>query len=150
MARSIKHTFFFPHPQELVWEYLTDPDLMSQWLMKSNFKPELGHEFQFKTKPLPKLGFDGNVYCKVLEIDEPHKLVYSWVGGMPGKTPNLDSVVTWTLIPKDGGTELQLEHAGFRGVKNLISFLAMNSGWKKIGKRVQELIQKNYHGHSAA
>ncbi|WP_304237124.1 SRPBCC domain-containing protein [Jiulongibacter sediminis] len=149
MSRTIQHTFFIPQSPEVVWEYLTDSELLSQWLMKNSFKPELGYEFQFHTKPMPKVGFDGIVYCKVIELNKPHKLSYTWVGGMPGKKPNLDSVVTWTLKAIEGGTELYLEHAGFRGVKNLIGYLAMNSGWKKIGKRIQELIENQSHGNSA-
>jgi hypothetical protein len=43
-------------------------------------------------------------------------------------------VVTWTLTPRDNGTELVLEHTGFRGMKNLIPYIAMKSGWVKIMK----------------
>lgn len=118
--------------------------------MKNNFKPELGYEFEFKTKPIPKVGFDGIVHCRVTELKKPEKLSYTWVGGMQGKKPNLDSVVTWTLTARDGGTDLMLEHAGFRGVKNLIGYLAMSSGWKKIGKRLTELIDKENHDSNAA
>jgi len=37
MTKSIKHQFFFPHPPETVWEYLTKPELMEQWLMRNDF-----------------------------------------------------------------------------------------------------------------
>jgi uncharacterized protein YndB with AHSA1/START domain len=132
MQKDIKHTWFFDHPKEKVWHFLTDSELISQWLMKNNFKPVVGHKFQFYTKPIIQFGFDGNVYCEVLEIIPLKKLVYSWKGG-PGKGKiSLDSVVTWTLVEKENGTELTLEHNGFKGLKNFVGYLFMNAGWKKI------------------
>jgi len=97
--------------------------------MENDFKPEVGHKFMFTTKPKIKVGFDGNIYCEVLEIIPFQKLSYSWKGG-PGKGKiTLDSIVTWTLTPKDNGTELQLDHTGFKGMKNYITYLIMNKGW---------------------
>jgi uncharacterized protein YndB with AHSA1/START domain len=136
MQRDIRHTWFLQSPPETVWDYLTIPELLAQWLMESDFQPVVGHKFMFNTKPKVKLGFDGMIYCEVLEVNPIKKLVYSWKGG-PGKGKiTLDSVVTWTLVPKDNGTELQLVHAGFTGVKNYISYLIMNKGWEKIIKRL--------------
>jgi uncharacterized protein YndB with AHSA1/START domain len=68
MQRNIKHTFFFPNSPEDIWEYLTKSELIAQWLMENNFKLEVGYDFQFNTKPIIKFGFDGKIYCKVLEI----------------------------------------------------------------------------------
>jgi hypothetical protein len=70
MAKVIKHQYFFAHPVETVWEYLTNSELMAQWLMKNDFQPVLGHEFQFRTGGKPNLNFDGIFYCKVLNILE--------------------------------------------------------------------------------
>ena len=81
MPNSINHKLFFPNPPAAVWEYLTNSELMELWLMKNDFKPIVGHEFQFKTNPMPGFDFDGNIYCKVLEIVPNKKLIYSWKGG---------------------------------------------------------------------
>ena len=114
MQRDIKQTWILKHSPEKVWEFLTSSELLSQWLMENNFRAEVGYKFQFKAKPRP--GFDGNVYCEVLELQPNKRLSYSWKGG-PGKGKIvLDSVVSWTLIRRDYGTELQLEHSGFKGV----------------------------------
>jgi len=78
MAKIIKHQFFYPHPTETVWEYLTNPELMAQWLMKNDFQPIVGHDFQLRTGPILSLDFDGIFYCKVLEIVPFKKLSYSW------------------------------------------------------------------------
>jgi uncharacterized protein YndB with AHSA1/START domain len=148
MQRDIKHQFFFSHSPEVVWEYLTDPELLALWLMPSDFKLELDHKFQFKTKPKINLGFDGTVYCKVLEIVPNRKLVYSWQGGMSKEIPKLDSIVIWTLSPTEGGTALQLEHNGFKGFKNYLPYLIMNKGWLKIGKRLIAKINAGRHGRA--
>lgn len=136
MEKSIRHQFTFPVPPEVVWQHLTDSKLLAQWLMPNDFKPLLGHQFQFGTKPRYALGFDGRVYCEVLEIEAPKKLVYSWKGGMSKTKPLIDTIVTWTLTEVPGGTLLKLEHSGFRGIKNAIPFFIMNNGWAKIGKRL--------------
>ena len=99
MTKSIKHQFFFPHPPETVWEYLTKSELMELWLMKNDFQPIVGLDFQFRTNPIPSLDFDGIFYCKVLEIVPFKKLSYSWKGGPGNGEITLDSVVVWKLEP---------------------------------------------------
>ncbi|MEJ0080314.1 MAG: SRPBCC domain-containing protein [Puia sp.] len=74
---------FLPIPAETIWAYLTDAELLSQWLMKNDFKPVVGHQFSFRASAAPSIEFDGNVYCEVLEITAPEKLTYSWKFG-PG------------------------------------------------------------------
>src|SRR6185312_3963344 len=142
MTKSIKHTYRYSHAPEAVWDYLTRPELIAQWLMPTDFKPEVGHEFNFTTRPMPQFGFNGVVYCKVLEIVPNKKLVYSWKGGPgDGVTFTLDSVVKWTLTPTADGTELHLEHSGFRAEQET-AFTMMDAGWgQNIGK-VDELITK--------
>ena len=141
MADDIKHQFFFLHPAEQVWEYLTRAELMELWLMPNNFLPIPGHDFQFRIKPMPQLDFDGIVYCRVLEIVPNQKLSYSWQAGPGNGKIDLDSIVIWKLIPKDNGTELLLEHTGFRGYNNLGMFSAMNDGWFKNIQKIAELIK---------
>jgi uncharacterized protein YndB with AHSA1/START domain len=61
--------------------------------MANDFKPVVGHQFQFRTEPTQ--WWNGIIDCEVLEVDEPHKLSYTWVSG--GKI----TTVIWTL--KCGG-----------------------------------------------
>ncbi len=63
-----------------------------------------GRKFMFKGNAHPALDFDGNVYCEILEIDPVRKLVYSWKSGDGGGKMNIDSIVTWILIPRNQGT----------------------------------------------
>ena len=140
MSRSIVHKWFFEHDVDTVWEYLTDSELLAQWLMPNDFEPTVGHQFNFCTKPKVKFGFDGTVYCEVLEVVPKQKLSYSWKGGANGKT-SLDTVVTWMLTPQEGGVELRLEHSGFKGVRNYLPYIIMGKGWLKIVKRLLKIIK---------
>ena len=133
MQRTIKHTLFFQAPPATVWDYLTKPELMSLWLMRNDFQPVIGHDFQFTSNPVPSMDFDGIVYCKVLEIIPHKKLTYSWKCG-PGKgVITIDSLVVWTLLEKNDGTELVLENSGFKEMENfnINIYNAMNQGWLK-------------------
>ncbi len=146
MERSIIQKWQLPHPPEVVWDYLTKSELLAEWLMENDFQPVVGHKFMFRTYPKINFGFDGRVYCEVFEVVPLKRLSYSWKGG-PGKGKiTLESMVTWTLTPVDDGTELLLEHTGFRGWKNFMGYVAMNQGWgNKIRKRMRDLISKQAH-----
>jgi uncharacterized protein YndB with AHSA1/START domain len=140
MNKEIRHSWFFPHPAEIIWEYLTDSELLSLWLMKNDFKPIVGHEFRFSAAPSAAIEFDGNVYCEVLEIAVHKKISYSWkFGPAPGKTI-IDSLVVWTLTPKDGGTELLLVHSGFSDLRTIPAYDAMNTGWQINVNKIPVLI----------
>jgi uncharacterized protein YndB with AHSA1/START domain len=99
------------HPPEKIWRALTQAPLIEEWLMKTDFAPQVGHRFQFRAEPAG--GWDGVIQSEVLEIEPAGsggaaRLVYSW-GSM-----GLESTVTWTLTPVGGGTLVRMEQAGFR------------------------------------
>jgi uncharacterized protein YndB with AHSA1/START domain len=121
-AQSLSMEFDLPHPPPKVWRALTEPALLAKWLMTTDMQPVVGKAFTFKMEPTP--GWDGIVNCEVQEI-EPHKrLRYSW--GSSG----LDTVVTWTLVPKpDGGTLLRLEQSGFKPTERQ-AFAGAKAGWQ--------------------
>lgn len=143
MQKTIKHTLFFQAPPSTVWDYLTKPELMSLWLMNNDFQPVIGHDFQFNTNPVPSLDFDGIVYCKVLEIIPHKKLTYSWKCG-PGKgIISIDSLVVWTLLETNDGTQLTLENSGFKEMDNfnINIYNAMNQGWLQNMQKIPALIE---------
>ncbi|SRR5258708_257051 len=150
MTKSIKHQFFFPHPPEMVWEYLTKPELMQLWLMKNDFQPIVGFDFQFRTGPIPSLNFDGIVYCKVLEIVPLEKLSYSWKSGPGEGKITLDSVVVWKLQPTDKGTELFLEHSGFAEKENLDIYNGLMHGWLQNIQKIADRLNAAQHGNTNA
>jgi uncharacterized protein YndB with AHSA1/START domain len=150
MTKIIKHQFSFPHPPEIVWEYLTRSELMELWLMKNNFQPIVGAEFQFRTGPIPSLDFDGIFYCKVLELVPFKKLSYSWGSGPGEGEITLDSVVEWNLQPIEKGTQLFLEHRGFAKKENLAFYDGLNHGWVEKLHNIEKLLNERDHGNTNA
>jgi uncharacterized protein YndB with AHSA1/START domain len=150
MEKIIKHQFFFPHPQETVWDYLTKSELMALWLMKNDFQPIVGFDFQFRSGPIPSLDFDGIFYCKVLAVEPFNKLSYSWQSGPGEGKITLDSVVVWKLEPKDKGTEVFLEHSGFAKPENLDFYNGLNHGWGEKFEKINNLINAAQNANANA
>jgi uncharacterized protein YndB with AHSA1/START domain len=141
MKQTIKHDFFFSHPIETVWEYFTNAELMGQWLMKNDFEPVVGHEFQFRTGGRPNINFDGIFYCKVLEIIPFKKLSYTWNCGPGEGEIDLESVVVWQLEAKDNGTWVHLNHSGFEQPANFDMYKGLNHGWLEKFQNIDKLLK---------
>ena len=129
MEKEIKHTWYFNQPPQEVWEYLTKPELLEQWLVKTDFKPIVGHKFHF----FSKTGKITN--CEVLDVKPVTNLSYSWQYPSAKDNKVFDSKVVWTLTPIENGTELQLLHNGFTALDD---FIAHNNGWTALGIRLGE------------
>lgn len=97
--------FQLKSPVDKVWDALTDSNKLSQWIWNNDFKPEVGHTFQFRAEP--NEWWDGIVNGKVLVVEEPHKLSYEWASA--GET----TTVTWTLEENADGTTLRFKQDGF-------------------------------------
>ena len=127
MQKEIQQSWHFKQSPQEVWEYLTRPELIEQWLMKSDFQPVVGHKFQFTFIAKPGSPYKGSVDCEVLEVTPYRSLSYSWNGGTNDGSRNFRSIVVWTLIPKDNETELQLQHNGFTFGEDILNH---TNGWK--------------------
>lgn len=140
--QSIIVDYDLPDSPQKVWRALTDPRLLEAWLMPNDIRAEVGHRFNFRAQPAP--GWDGTVHCEVLEVVPQQRLVYAWRGGsqkLDGYGHEVDTVVTWELIPKaDGGTRLHLEHSGFD--PQSFAFKVMGEGWRgKIAERIRQVLK---------
>ncbi len=118
--------------------------------MKNDFQPIVGHDFQFRSGPIPSLNFDGIFYCKVLVVDPFTKLSYSWKSGPGEGKITLESVVIWKLEPKDKGTEVFLEHSGFAKKENLDFYNGLLHGWLEKFDKIANLLNAASHGHTNA
>ena len=132
MQKEIKQTWHFNQSPKEVWEYLTKPELIEQWLMKNDFKPVVGHKFQFACSNIS--------YCEVLEVKPFTKLSYSWQTNSVNTKKPFNSKVVWTLVPKGKGTELQLVHDGFTLLED---FLSHENGWNACHKQFEKLLTTN-------
>jgi uncharacterized protein YndB with AHSA1/START domain len=118
----------FAYPPEKLWRALTQPHLLEEWLMKSDFSPVADHRFQFR-------GDWGSVDCKVLEI-EPHKtLSYTW------DAMGLESIVTWTLNATNKGTLLRMEQAGFRPDQQQ-AYRGAQYGWQQMLGTLEQVLAR--------
>lgn len=137
MQKEIKQTWQFNQSPREVWDYLTKPELIEQWLMKTDFQPIAGHKFCFSFTPKADSKYEGRVECEVLEIKPFTRLSYSWNGRTLDKSRSFHSVVTWTLVSKGKGTELFLQHDGLEVAEDILNH---EGGWKSCLKRFDEQI----------
>lgn len=132
---KLRKEAFYPHPPEKVWVALTNRKALAEWLMPNNFEARVGAKFRFEYDPFGPCS--GRNECEVLEVEEPKRLVYSWVV-MPRnekEKPSDPMKVTWTLILDNGGTRLILEHEGLETLGWFVRN-AMRFGWGTMLKRV--------------
>jgi uncharacterized protein YndB with AHSA1/START domain len=121
---------FYPYPIDHVWEALTQPESLAQWLMpNAGFEPIEGKRFQFRAKPV--FGWKGVAYCEVLKVRKPHLLSWSQRGNEDSRD---EFIITWTLKEEAGGTRLSLVHDGLEGLRGLMLKRIMGSGWKRMFK----------------
>jgi uncharacterized protein YndB with AHSA1/START domain len=94
------------HPPEKIWRALTQPHLIADWLMETDFQPVKGRAFTLRRQPTPQTRV--LIDCQVLDIEPGRSLSYAW------NAYGLESVVTFTLVPTGTGTLLRMEQTGFR------------------------------------
>ncbi len=132
MQEEIKQICQFSQSPQLVWEYLTKPELLERWLGKTDFQPVVGHKFRFVSP------YGNDSFCEVLEVNPFSKLSFSWQKKSLKDNLAFNSKVVRTLIPKENGTELQLVHNGFTALED---FVGHDKGWDTCFKLLGELIK---------
>ncbi len=131
---ALSFVFDLRHAPEKVWRALTDPALLSAWLLPiAALELRPGAAFAFTAPPQP--GWDGIVRCRLLASDPPRSLSSTWVVG------DLDTVVTFTLAPAGSGTRLALVHAGFKPSQKQ-NFGGARHGWKLMGGKLVDLLAR--------
>ena len=121
------------HPPEKIWRALTEPHLIADWLMKNDFRPDVGHRFNLTGE------WGGVLDCEVLDI-EPHRtLSYSWNFTQDDAAFDLRSIVTFTLTPTATGTHLRVEQSGFRPEQKQ-AFGGAKLGWQQFLQKLETLV----------
>lgn len=132
MSDSLSLEFDLQHAPAKVWRALTDPVLLTAWLLPVvDLALERGVAFTFQAPPQP--GWDGHVDCRFVEIEAQKQLSYTW------RVRDLDTVVTFTLTPTASGTHLSLVQTGFQPdqKKNLGG---ARYGWKRMTGKLLDLL----------
>ena len=133
-TRSVIVERELPHPPEKLWRALTQPHLISEWLMKNDFQPVLDHRFSFRMEP--QGGWDGVIDCQVLAVEPNRTLSYTW--GSLG----LGTVVTWTLTPTAAGTHLRMEQSGFP-MDRPQNYQGAQYGWRNFFAKLEQVLAQN-------
>ena len=117
-----------PHLPDKVWRALTQPQLLEEWLMKSDFQPVVDHRFRFRADW-------GAVDCRVLAVEPGKTLSYTWAAY------GLETVVTWTLTPASGGADLRMEQSGFRPDQPQY-YEGAKGGWQRFLAALEQLLAR--------
>lgn len=126
----------FAHPPEKLWRALTQPHLIEAWLMKNDFKLDVGHRFNLRGD------WGGVLDCEVLEIEPNRRLSYTWNFAHEDAAYRLESVVTFTLTPAGAGTHLRMEQSGFRSDQKQ-AFGGAQAGWTQFFDKLDGLLAKS-------
>ncbi|MDB5393479.1 MAG: hypothetical protein JWM91_985 [Rhodospirillales bacterium] len=115
-----------PYPPEKIWRALTQPHLIEEWLMKTDFKSVVGHRFDLRADW-------GAVDCQVLAVEPNKTLSYTW------EARGLESVVTWTLTPSSTGTHLRMEQSGFQPDQQQ-AYQGAKYGWQQFFAKLEQVL----------
>ena len=132
-TKTIAVEYDLPYPPAKVWRALTQGALMEDWLLKNDFQAVVGHRFKFRAEPHPP--WDGIIDCEVLAVEPQQRLAYSW------SSLGLESVVTWTLTPVEGGVLLRMEQSGFRPDQEQ-AYRGATYGWKNFMDGLERVLDK--------
>ncbi|ASS76024.1 ATPase [Tumebacillus algifaecis] len=132
MSFTLSLDFQYTTSIEKLWSALTDSSKLAKWVMENDFKPVVGHRFQFRAQPIG--GWDGIIESEVLIVDEPHKLSYTW------NSAGQENTVTWTLKDLgDGKVNLHLEQTG---ISNAQANEGAKYGWMRMGGELEKVLEQ--------
>jgi uncharacterized protein YndB with AHSA1/START domain len=117
-----------PYPPEKIWRALTQPHLIEQWLMKTDFDLAVNHPFTLRQDW-------GAIDCRVTAVEPNRMLAYTWAAF------GLESVVTWTLTPAPTGTRLRMEQTGFRPDQQQ-AYHGAQAGWPNFFANLEQLLAR--------
>lgn len=121
------------HPPEKLWRALTQPHLISEWLMKNDFSPVVGHRFNLRGE------WGGVLDCEVLIVEPQRTLSYTWIFKHDDPAFDLNSVVTFSLSPTATGTHLRMEQSGFRPNQRQ-AYGGAKAGWPEFLAKLDEVL----------
>ncbi len=133
-TRSVVVEREIPFPPEKIWRALTQPHLIQEWLMKNDFKPEMGHRFKMS-------GDWGGVDCEILAVEPNRTLSYTWDHAHDDAAYALKSVVTFTLTATDQGTQLRMEQSGFRPDQKQ-AYGGARAGWQQFLAKLEQVVAR--------
>lgn len=132
MSLSLNMDFQFTTSVEKLWSALTDSSKLAKWIADNDFKPVVGHRFQFRHQPNEY--WDGIVNSEVLTVDEPNLLSFSWAVGEERHN------VTLTIQELGNGkVNLHLEQTG---ITNAQALSGAKYGWMAWVDKLAKVLER--------
>lgn len=132
MSLTLTLDFQYTTSIEKLWSALTDSSKLAKWVLENDFKPIVGHRFQFRTEPYGD--WNGIIDCEVLIVDEPNRLSYTWVSGEEKNT------ITWTLQDLGNGkVNLHFEQAGISSAQ---AYGGAKGGWSHMCSELEKVLEQ--------
>jgi uncharacterized protein YndB with AHSA1/START domain len=120
----VERTITIAASPETVWGFLIDPEKAVRWMgQAASFDPRPGGHYRVDVLP-------GNVASgEFVEIDPPHRLVYTWgwEAGSSSPIPPGSTTVEFELIPVREGTLVRLTH---RDLPDATAAASHAHGWE--------------------
>ncbi|MBS4197030.1 SRPBCC family protein [Lederbergia citri] len=134
-VKDIKQTVIIEAPIQKVWETVSTSEGIAEWFMPNDFEPKVGYEFHLQSPYGPSP-------CKVLEIEEPYRISFSW---------DTDGwFVTFTLKDLGDKTEFTVIHGGWKDADSIVPKAGekasiirdrMNQGWAGISEKLRKVVE---------
>lgn len=133
--QDIKQTIMIDAPIQKVWKQVSTSEGIAAWFMPNDFVLKEGHEFHIQSPfgPSP---------CKVLVVDEPNRISFSW--------DEEGWFVDFLLKAVGEQTEFTLVHGGWKDGDHIIAKVnqkssairdIMNMGWMQIINKIKAVIE---------
>ena len=114
----IERDILIAAPPEVVWEVITEPEHMTQWLSDADFELKPGANGTISTFEI-----------RIEAVEPPRRFSFRWDA----------LLVEFTLTSEDGGTRLQLVESGFEGRDAQRS--EHDGGWTKFLGQLRDYAQ---------
>ncbi|WP_206918453.1 SRPBCC family protein [Alicyclobacillus acidoterrestris] len=131
MSETLTLDFQYTTSIDKLWSALTDSSKLAKWVTENDFKPIVGHRFQFRMPPMN--GWNGIIEGEVLIVEAPNRLSYTWESGEK-------HIVTWTLQDLGNGqVNLHLEQSG---ISNEQALQGAKWGWTNWSGQLEKLLEQ--------
>lgn len=120
LGRSLEKELFIKASPQRIFKALTTKEDLERWfLVKAEVDLRPGGEIRFEWGP------DASEVGKIIVLEPPHRLSYSWEALEPSPT-----TITFELTAENDGTRLRLIHTGIGQGEDWDNYYtSVNGGW---------------------